>query len=183
MGIKLTAFMTAYKFKKTPEEKKEFVASHIKHEYIPFEMKADTAKAIVDVCYYRNVTDADGNVRKEFHVDSIAKYMLYNISLIDLFTDIERQKNDGKILEDFNTLNRSGVLDYIINSIDNREIKEFRMILEAACNDIMVNEYEPHAYIRSQFERFGELIGNTLSPVLKEIDMNKIKEVISQIGG
>lgn len=179
MSIKLSFFMTKYKMKKTYEERLQFVEEYIKNEYVPFETKADVAKAIVDTSYWRT-EKTDGNKRKVLHVDSVANYMLKCMALVDLYTDIERQKNEGKMLEDFNTLNGSGILDMIIQSINPRELKEFNMVLQMTQDDVIANEFENHAFISQQIERFGQLIGTALSPVIEQLDFEQIEKVIDQ---
>ena len=129
MSTKLTAFITAYKFRKTDEEKMAFLKEHIKSDYVPFEKKADIAKAIVQASYYVKEKDINGNEVQKFRADSIAKYMLTCMSLLDLYTDIERNKNEGKMLEDFNVLNEYGIFDVLIQNIQPRELKEFNMII------------------------------------------------------
>ena len=178
--MKITAFMTAFKFRKTEEEKEKMVDEHIKNEYVPYEKKADVAKAIVDSCFWQKETGDDGVERKTLHVDSVAKHMLSCMSIIDLYTDIERQKSGGKMLEDFNLLNSSGVLDMVIRKIDQREFKEFNMILQMTIDDLMTNEYENHAYITKQVDRFGALISTALSPIISEIDFDKIENLIAK---
>jgi len=179
MSIKLSFFMTKYKIKKTNDEKLQMVKEHVLNQYIPFEKKADMAKAIVDNSYWRE-EEINGEKRKILHIDSVANYMLKCMAIVDLYTDIERQKGDGKMLEDFNTLNGSGVLDYIIQSIDQRELKEFNMILQMTQDDVVANEFENHAFISQQVERFGKLIGTALSPVISQLDIGQIEKVIDQ---
>ena len=171
--------MTKYKMKKTDEERLQFVKEYIKNEYVPFETKADVAKAIVDTSYKKK-KKIDGNKRKVLHVDSVANYMLKCMALVDLYTNIERQKNEGKMLEDFNTLNGSGILDMIIQSINPRELKEFNMVLQMTQDDVIANEFENHAFISQQIERFGQLIGTALSPVIAQLDFEQIEKVIDQ---
>ena len=48
-------------------------------------------------------------------------------------------------------------------------------------DDLITNEYEPHAFISSQVNRFGSLIGTILGPVLENIDIDKITEAVSEI--
>lgn len=177
MAIKLSFFMTKYKNKKTDEEKIEFVKEHVKNEYIPLEQKANVAKAIVDSSYWKEEKFGD-EVTKKFYVDSVANYMLKCMAMIDLYTDIERQKADGKMLDDFNTLNGSGILDLIIQNIDQRELKEFNMVIQMVQDDTISNEYENHAFISNQVERFGKLIGISLAPVIAQMDAEKIKQII-----
>lgn len=179
MSIKLSFFMTKFNIKKTEEEKLQMVREHILDQYVPFEKKADIAKAIVDNSYWRN-EKIDGEKRKVLHIDSVANYMLKCMAIVDLYTDIERQKGDGKMLEDFNTLNGSGVLDFIIQSISQRELKEFNMILQMTQDDVIANEFENHAFISQQVERFGKLVGTALSPVISQLDIGQIEKVIDQ---
>lgn len=179
--MKLSAFMTAIKFRKTPEEKEKIVREHMKNEYVSYEKKADIAKAIIDNCYWTEIKDANGNLNKVFHIDSVAKHMCTCMALVDLYTDIERQKSDGKMLEDFNTLNGSGLLDMILSNIDQRELKEFNMVLQMVGDDEITNEYENHAFIAQQVERFGTLTGNVLLPIVSQLDLNKLKEIMDQI--
>ena len=179
MSIKLSFFMTKYKIKKTNDEKLQMVKEHVLNQYVPFEKKADVAKAIVDNSYWRE-EEINGEKRKVLHIDSVANYMLKCMAIVDLYTDIERQKGDGKMLEDFNTLNGSGILDFIIQSIDQRELKEFNMILQMTQDDVVANEFENHAFISQQVERFGKLIGTALSPVISQLDIGQIEKVIDQ---
>lgn len=175
MSTTLLSFVTVYKNKKTQEEKEQIIKEHILDVYIPYEQKAEVANAIVKGSFYQNTDDG----KQVFHIDSIAKYMLSCIAIFDLYTDIERSKTKGKMLDDFNTLNRYGIFDYLIQNINQRELKEFNMVLQMASEDIISNEYEPHAFIRNQVERFGNMIGGVLEPLIATLDIDKIKEIVS----
>ena len=117
MSIKLTAFVVAYRNKKTPEEKENMLKEHIINKYVPYEKKVTIAKAISDNCYWKTENDINGNEYKVLHVDSAAKYMMSCMTVVDLYTDIQRQRLDGNILEDFNSLNELGIIDLIIKNI------------------------------------------------------------------
>ena len=178
--MKLTAFMTAYKFKKTDEDKDAMVREHVKHEYMPIEKKVAAAQRILDSSYRKKVKDPDGTEREVLFIDSVGEYMLTCITMIDLYTDIERSKGDGKVLEEFNTMNAAGIIDRVIAAMDQRELKEFNMILKMTRDDLMANEYENHAFVREQVERFGTLIGTAFAPVLAQLDTDKIEEIIDK---
>ena len=55
------------------------------------------------------------------------------------------------------------------------------MLLDFACDDLLANEYEPHAFIREQVERFGSLFGAIVAPAIENIDVSKIEEVMNKI--
>lgn len=180
--MEITSFIKEYINRKNEGTEDDFVEEHIKTTYVPYEEKADIAKAIISTTCYRKVKDLNGDERTELYIDSIAKHMLKCISLIDLYTDIERQKNGGRTLNDFNSLNEIGLIDKIIVHINQKEIKEFNMILNMTYDDLIANEYEPHSFIKNQIERFGSLIGTTLLPLLENLDIEKINESIAQVG-
>jgi len=180
--MKLDTFITLYKTKLKTGDAQDFVKEHIKNSYVPFETKADMAKAIVDSCYYKTEKNRGEKERKVFHIDSVARYMLTCMAMVDLYTDLERKKQDGKMLEDFNKLNQLGIIDMIVSGISEKELKEFNMVVEMTCNDAVENEYEPHAFIASQVERFGSLTAAVLEPVLAGLDLDKIKDVMTSTG-
>ena len=68
----------------------------------------------------------------------------------------------------------------IIQSINPRELKEFNMVLQMTQDDVIANEFENHAFISQQVERFGQLIGTALSPVIEQLDFEQIEKVIDQ---
>ena len=181
MAIKIGAFLNALKFRKTDEEKKEFVKSHIVNSYIPYEKKVAAAQRIVDVSYWITEPSVDDKERKVLHINSTAKYMLTCMTVIDLFTDIERQHGENKMLDDFNNLNSLGIFDILISNINEREFKEFEMVLRMICDDTITNEFENHAFITKQLNRFGDILSVTLSPIMAQLDVDKIKEMINEI--
>lgn len=148
-------------------------------KYVPYEEKVNSASRIVKASHYITTKDNDGKEHKKFHIDSTSKYMLYCLELVRLYTNIEI--NFKESLDQFNMLNSCGALDTIINLISERELKEFRMILDFVESDLFQNEYEIHSYISEQVERFGELIGKSLPSIIKGLDIDKVSKVIDFI--
>lgn len=175
--MRIETFLQVYKTKKTDDEKKQAIDSIMKNETIKYSDKVDRTGLIAQKSYHAMKSDADGVEREVFEQNSAAKYMLYSLTLVDLYTslDIDYKKS----LEQFELLNGE-VLDFIINDIDERELKEFQMLLDFACDDIMVNEYEPHAFMREQVNRFSELFKVALSSVTQNIDTAQIEDVIKK---
>lgn len=181
MSMNLNVFMAKYNVRKSEEEKEELVKEYMVNDYIPFETKADYATEIIKNSCYAKKKDVNGNEYEELHVDSVARYMLTLMTMFDLFTSIERDKGNGSMLKDFNDLNKSGILDYVVKNIDERELKEFRMIIQMVYDDLIVNEYETHAFISKQVERFGSLVGTSIAPVLSQLDTTKIEEIVNNM--
>ena len=173
--------MTLYNTKKTDEEKLALIRKYINNAYVPYEKKADVAKAIIDNSYYKDEIDLNGKSHRIFHIDSVAKYMLTCMAILDLYTTIERSKGNGKMLEDFNLLNEHKVLDLVIQNVDDRELKEFNMVLQMTSDDVMTNEYENHAFISKQLDRFGELINVIITQITSNIDISEIDRIMHKL--
>lgn len=173
--MKIDTFITLYKSKKTVDDKADAIATIIKNEHISYADKVDRVGIIAKNSYHVKRVDSDMVEHEVFQQNSAAKYMLYSLTLVDLYTNLEVDFKQS--LEQFEKINGE-ILDNIISAIDERERKEFQMLLEFACDDLLVNEYEPHAFIREQVERFGTLIGTLIIPALENLDINKIEEVI-----
>ena len=176
--MKIDTFLKLYETKKTDDEKAEAIKQIMKNNRVSYSDKVDRAGIIVKNSYHIKQKDVDGTEREVFEQNSAAKYMLYSLTLVDLYTTLEIDFKQS--LELFEKINGE-VLDMIIMSIDERERKEFQMLLDFACDDLLVNEYEPHAFIREQVERFASLFGTIIAPVIENIDINRIEEVLKQI--
>lgn len=176
--MKVDTFLKLYNTKKTEEEKTATIAQIMNNTHIGYADKVDRAGIIAQNSYHVKETGVDGVEREVFRQNSAAKYMLYSLTLVDLYTTLEIDFKQS--LELFEKINGE-ILDMIIMSIDERERKEFQMLLDFACDDLLVNEYEPHAFIREQVERFGSLFGAIVAPVIENIDVSKIQEVMNKI--
>ena len=176
--MKIDTFLKLYETKKTDDEKAEVIKQIMKNNRVSYSDKVDRVGIIAKNSYHIKQKDVDGTEREVFKQNSAAKYMLYSLTLVDLYTTLEIDFKQS--LELFEKINGE-ILDMIIMSIDERERKEFQMLLDFACDDLLVNEYEPHAFIREQVERFASLFGTIIVPVIENIDVNKIEEVISKI--
>ncbi len=176
--MKIDMFLKLYESKQTPESKKKLVADHVKNIQVKYSDKVDRAGIIAKHSYYEKQVGADGVEREVFRQNSAAKYMLYYLTLVDLYTDLEVDFKES--LDTFEKINGS-ILDTIISYIDDRELKEFQMLLDFACDDILTNEYEMHSFIKNQVERFGSLFGNIVAPALQGLDLGKIEELIEQL--
>ena len=176
--MKVDTFLKLYNTKKTEEEKAAAIAQIMNNAHIGYADKVDRVGIIAKNSYHVKEIGTDGVEREVFRQNSAAKYMLYSLTLVDLYTTLEIDFKQS--LELFEKINGE-ILDMIIMSIDERERKEFQMLLEFACDDLLVNEYEPHAFIREQVERFGSLFGTIIAPAIENIDISKIEEVMSKI--
>ena len=176
--MKLDTFLKLYSVRKNAEEREALVREHITNTHVSYTDKCDRAELIARSSYYVKEKDENGVEQKKFHQNSAAKYMLYSLAVVDMFTDIDVDfKNSVEFFEKIN----GEILDYIILNVNERELKEFRMLMDFACDDLLTNEYENHAFFKEQVERFGKLIGNSIIPIVKDLDNETINNLINTI--
>ncbi len=169
--MKIETFVKLFSTKKNDEDKENAVAQIMKNVHISFADKANSARLIAKESYHVKRKDADDKEIEVFQQNSAAKYMLYSLTLVDLYTILEVDYK--KALEQFELINGE-ILNMIFDSINNEERTEFKMLLDFACDDILVNEYEIHAFIREQVDRFSFIFGE----IIKSVDLDAINRMI-----
>ena len=160
-------FIKKYNALTSEKIKEDLLKTIVKDIYVPYENKITICEKIVAASYYIKTKDNNGIETKKMHINSPANYMFYCLNLINTYTSIEIDFNNA--LDEFNLLNANGCMDLIFDCISAREIQEFRMILDMVENDTIQNEYELHAFISNQVERFGSLTGYVLAPLLDKL--------------
>lgn len=178
--MKIETFVKLFSTKKSDDDKKKAIIEIMKNNHVSFADKVDRAGIIARRSYYTKEKDSDGIEYEVFSQNTAAKYMFHNLTLVDLYTTLEVDYK--KSLEQFEMLNGE-IIDLIVDAINEREKKEFQMLIDFACDDVLANEYEPHAFIREQINRLGNLVGTAIAPAIDNIDMEKLKEVINLVGG
>lgn len=184
--ITVREFVKKYNALTSDKLKEDLVKTIIKNKYVPYEVKVAICEKIVETVFYIKTKDNSGIERRKMHINSPAKYMLYCLNIIDNYTGLKVDFDNS--LDEFNLLNSNGCIDIIFKYVSDREVNEFRKILEMVENDLMQNEYETHTFIRNQVERFGELTSATLSPLLniliekmENLDEKKIEKIFNKI--
>lgn len=175
--MKFNAFVTLWnvKNKKNDENGKDLLQRIMKNEYVPIEEKQVRAENIIKNTSF--IKNSDGT--EKLHVNSVARHLFTFLTVIDMYTTVEIDFKDA--VNEYNELVKNGAMDAIFGEIPDRELKEFRMVLDFVASDLLTNEYENHAFIKSQVERFGNLVGNVIGPIIEGLDLNKIQEVIENI--
>lgn len=140
--------------------------------------KVGYAQAILNKSMYdqEEYTDEEGNKRlrktDRIKVNSVVQYVQFCRFIITTYTNLEIE--DGSFIKDYDALKSSGLLDILIIGDENtpplipvNETAEFRSILDMKAKDVLTNEYEPHAFISNQIERFAMLSNVTLNPIIE----------------
>lgn len=163
------------------QSKDRFITENLEiKSYTSIIEKDGYAQAILNKSMYdqEEYTDEEGNkkLRKtdRIKVNSVIQYVQFCRFIITTYTNLEIE--DGSFIKDYDALKSSGLLDRLIIGDENtpplipvNEIAEFRSILDMKAKDILTNEYEPHAFISKQVERFAMLSNVTLNPIIEAV--------------
>ena len=178
-------FYEKYTSSKSDEVKNILLQSVIKNKYVAYEEKVTICEAIVNATYYIK-ENINGIETKKLHINSPAQYMHYCLWIVKTYTHIKIDFKQS--LEEFNLLNKIDLIDIIFSMISEKELKEFRMIFDMVAGDVIQNEYEPHAFIANQVERFGKLFGTIAKPAINQfgkaienMDENTINKILTSI--
>lgn len=130
-------------------------------QYVSFVDKVNLAERVV----YHSTHDFDqkGNVVGDITINSISKYLLHVMGIIDMYTDLDINYNN--LVEDYDLLNVNGMIQEIVTLIGEKEIAECQMLLDMKLGDFMQNKLSVYSFVRDQVERFGTLSGITLSSI------------------
>ena len=172
--MKIKEFVNKYNSFSTESLRDNFLKNNLKiKDYVSFLMKNTLAQKIVDVStyMYEDYIKEDGTKGRRrtntIHVNSTVQYVLFCRVIIENYTNLEVE-TDG-FYEEYDLLNESGLLDKIMQMIPEKEIKEFKMIVDMKKDDIIFNQSTPKAFINQQIERVSTILGVTLKPVLEKI--------------
>lgn len=172
--MKIKEFVEKYNGFNNDTLKDKFVKEIVKDEYIPYTKKVTVCESIVKNTTKRVVSD--GKKDKEiFYLDSANRYLLFQMKLIQFYTDLEFSEGVDAIKE-FELLDQYGLNDLIIAEIPEREYTNFKVILDMKTDDASVNENNFIQYIdtkldavRLVFDEFSDSILNIInSPELLE---------------
>ena len=155
------------------------------NDYIDFQKKITICELIIKSSHFNKI-NIGGVEQEKLHVNSPSKYMLYCLNLVNHYTNIKIDFRDS--LNEFNMLNKCGMLDEINKYIPERELKEFKMILNMVESDVIQNEYEIHSFIGNQIDRILDVASaitqpsfNHLRELIEGVDANVLNDFITNI--
>lgn len=161
-------FVEKYNYRKDDKAKEKFVNDRLKTSYVPFIEKCNMCERIAKAS---NI-DATG----KYVQHSAFNYMLYLLSLIDAYTDIDIAfSSEGDVLTDaqYDALQKNGLLERLINLIPKSEATEFGMLIEFANDDLRSNNCDFHVVVDAIMNR----IADNMVAISSLIDFDAIKAV------
>lgn len=159
--MEVKEFVSEYKKCATDQLKDRFFKKHIVANYIPYELKIAHCENIAKNTMYLTV-DEENNIYRQ---NSPMRYVLFVLTLIKLYTDIEIDFNDS--LNIFNELDMNNLIDTIITYIPSSEYSKFQTVLNMIIDDEIENNRNIVSYIDNNISAL-KVMGSTLTEMLKE---------------
>ena len=188
--IAIKDFVKEYK-NRVPQMQGSYIKENlIITPYVPFVKKNALADNLVNISTYKyeDYTKEDGTIGRRktdtIQVNSTIEYLLFCRLIIENYTNLTVE-TEG-FFEEYDALKSSGLLDRLMidteasdSLIPMNEIAELRSLVSMKQSDIMTNYCEPHNYVNSLVERFGNIIDVLAKPIMDKAmeQMNKGENV------
>ena len=170
-------FCTEYN-KRIPQMQETYIKDNLKiTKYLSFVKKDALADKLVNASTYvfEDYTKEDGTIghrpTDKIRVNSTAQYLLFCRVIIENYTNLTVE-TEG-FFEEYDALKECGLLDKLMVSTETRpslipmeEIAELRSLVSMKQGDIMTNYCEPHNYVNSLVEKFGDIINFLAKPIV-----------------
>ena len=181
--MKVEEFLRQYKFaSKARESEEKFLQERMVRDYVPYVQKIAVCSRIIDACWYeKQGVDENGIVRtKRFRINSPNTYLLFILSLLKEYTDLELLEKGSDNAKDYDELNKAGMIGKMTSRIPMQEYNEFKMVFGMIESDRKSNEYEISSWLRNTINDITFLACNSLVPALENagININQIKDII-----
>lgn len=151
---------------------KEFVDNYVKagnkticlkkikiKDYVSYGEKAFLAQKIVESTSYDN--------NRNIKIDSPSRYLLFVYTLLKNYTNLDLSPDF--MIEEFDMLNRYGIVDEIIRLIPEKEVEEFNKVLSMTYDDFIANHYEIHGFITNMMQKISNVIDGTSPELINEL--------------
>ena len=127
--------------------KDRLVRKHIIKDYLDYATKIDESKKIIKFSLYNN----DG----KFFLNSPIHYMLFTMSVIKNYTDLEFDQSN--IMVQFDLVMKYGLMKYIISAVS-ADYEMFSAVLRMVYDDEFTNQRSIIPYIEQKFEAIMAMI-------------------------
>ena len=151
--------------------------------YVSYAIKEVTARQIIQTSHFvyptdNNIDDMSNeeimNLKGIPYINYSKQYLFTALMLVDLYTNLEIDFSQG--VYEYDKLAEYGIMDYIINNINDSEIKEFKMLIDYEYQTYYQKYHSLEAQVNNKFnELFPSAINtiNSLIDGMKDIANNK----------
>lgn len=172
--MKILEFVKGYTTATTEKAKESYFKKNVNIKtYLPILNKITVAERIADVvCFeHEKYTTESGEEKSRstmnVQVNTPVQYLLTCRAIVESYTDLEIE--DTSFYKEFDALQENGVMDKILRTIPNDELKNFEAIVNMKREDILYNHGTVKGFISDKVERIAMISSTVLKPAMDKI--------------
>lgn len=184
-NLTVKEFVEGYK-KTTNTDKSKYLKTKLTTlDYLPTMDKIIAAQNLIKSTSYAvistgNTTENNDELIRtnRIHINSPMRYILYVMTVVDRYTNIEVDFN--AVMGEYDLLNSNSLVEVIFDKIGKKETTEMSTIIDMTLNDFMENEYETHNFITRQLNGLSgslEKVVDVVDNIIQRIDTMDEKEL------
>lgn len=172
--MKILEFVNGYKEITTDKAKENYFKKNVNIKtYLPILNKITIAERIADVVcfeYEKYITESGEEKSRStmnVQVNTPVQYLLTCRAIVENYTDLEIE--DTSFYKEFDALQENGIMDKILCTIPNDELKNFEAIVNMKREDILYNHGTVKGFISDKVERIVMISSTVLKPAMEKI--------------
>ena len=172
--MKILEFVNGYKEITTDKAKENYFKKNVNIKtYLPILNKITIAERIADVVcfeYEKYITESGEEKSRStmnVQVNTPVQYLLTCRAIVENYTDLEIE--DTSFYKEFDMLQENGIMDKILCTIPNDELKNFEAIVNMKREDILYNHGTVKGFISDKVERIAMISSTVLKPAMDKI--------------
>ena len=172
--MKILEFVNGYKEITTDKAKENYFKKNVNIKtYLPILNKITIAERIADVVcfeYEKYITESGEEKSRStmnVQVNTPVQYFLICRAIVENYTDLEIE--DTSFYKEFDALQENGIMDKILCTIPNDELKNFEAIVNMKREDILYNHGTVKGFISDKVERIAMISSTVLKPAMEKI--------------
>ena len=169
--------------KNKEEALEKYIEQHVlSDKYISYGDKADIIRRIITSSCYTTMGEGDNAVRV-FKQNSPAKHLMFNLSMIDCYTDIDITFTES--VNEYDMLAKNGASMMLINKIPERELAEFATLMSMEMDDIYENERSAVGMVEGIKLGIQRVINAVIDGLMEVVENNPdgVAELVGKIMG
>lgn len=172
--MKILEFVNGYKEITTDKAKENYFKKNVNIKtYLPILNKITIAERIADVVCFEHekyITESGEEKSRStmnVQVNTPVQYLLTCRAIVENYTDLEIE--DTSFYKEFDLLQENGIMDKILCTIPNDELKNFEAIVNMKREDILYNHGTVKGFISDKVERISMISSTVLKPAMEKI--------------
>lgn len=172
--MKILEFVNGYKEITTDKAKENYFKKNVSIKtYLPILNKITIAERIADVVCFEHekyITESGKEKSRStmnVQVNTPVQYLLTCRAIVENYTDLEIE--DTSFYKEFDLLQENGIMDKILCTIPNDELKNFEAIVNMKREDILYNHGTVKGFISDKVERIAMISSTVLKPAMEKI--------------